>query len=345
MDPANRRRLPEEVPLVTIRRKALPALALAASLAASLVAPAAPAEPCVVLRPFLPDAVLRFHINPGFPADVSGTPEEQVAIVLCAARAWREQTRADLEIAFQGTTDVRNLDDSDGVNSFFYTPDDGGDALAVTLMNLRVDELDSFDIVLFGSSNGVPVLWRGPGHPRDGEWDLRGIATHELGHVAGLGHDDDPESVMFPVAVRQGLFQRRLTENNRRCIDARYGIRGDSPPALVVSDISPAEGPAAGGNSLVIRGGHFILREDTEVLIDGFSLPERLLLVPNCETLQVLEMPSRAPGIVDIRVSNGLGTAVHRAAYEYVGDLPAFRRGNVNADAAIDLTDGIFLLA
>jgi predicted Zn-dependent protease len=37
-----------------------------------------------------------------------------------------------------------------------------------------------------------------PGEATTGGWDLQAVITHELGHVLGLGHSDNPAAVMHP---------------------------------------------------------------------------------------------------------------------------------------------------
>ena len=50
---------------------------------------------------------LSFVFNPNFPdLSLSGTPEEQIDIILCAARTWETQTRAGFEMRYLGETAI-----------------------------------------------------------------------------------------------------------------------------------------------------------------------------------------------------------------------------------------------
>jgi len=47
------------------------------------------------------------RINPNFPDESrSGSPQEQIDILRCAAEAWRSQTRAEFRFIYQGTTSL-----------------------------------------------------------------------------------------------------------------------------------------------------------------------------------------------------------------------------------------------
>ncbi|HJX54090.1 MAG TPA: matrixin family metalloprotease [Polyangia bacterium] len=70
-----------------------------------------------------------------------------------------------------------------------------------------------------------------PDEAEDGRFDLQAVLTHELGHVLGLAHSDDPNALMFPRGGTAGIRTPKA--------DDRAGV------ALVYGP-----GPAASGRKL-----------------------------------------------------------------------------------------------
>ena len=74
-----------------------------------------------------------------------------------------------------------------------------------------------------------------PDEAQDGRFDLQAVVTHELGHVLGLGHSDNPNTLMFTRGGTAGI--RTPKADDRAGIALIYGS-----PALVASHEPP---PAA----------------------------------------------------------------------------------------------------
>ena len=60
------------------------------------------------------------------------------------------------------------------------------------------------------------------------------------------------------------------------------------------------------------------------------------------DRLRITAMPPSAAGVVDVVLSNSLGTSQLTAAYSYVGE--AFVRGEVNGDGELGIADASFAL-
>jgi hypothetical protein len=90
-----------------------------------------------------------------------------------------------------------------------------GEVLAitwVTYIRSTCDIVDA-DVVINGS-----FQWTTNGGPG---FDLQSVLTHELGHVAGLGHTMDPNAMMFPF-FSAGHVKRQLGQEDIFAIDAQY---------------------------------------------------------------------------------------------------------------------------
>jgi hypothetical protein len=274
-----------------------------------------------------------FRINPNFPdVTLSGSIDQQIEIIRCASQIWRDQSRAKFQFQYLGTTTVRNLTANDGVNAVFWSNQDGGDALAVTLFAGNNGVALAFDTTFFRSTNNVTNRWSGPGEPAAGTFDIMGVATHELGHALGLDHTPIAQATMFASASGRALGLRTLHIDDRNGIESLYGLRTADPPNIQISSLTPAFGPTAGGNEVVLAGINFTYGSDTTLFLDDLTLPSTRWNVESCTRLRILQMPSHRAGTASIKMVNTVGTLTLDNAYHYGGPPPEI--------AAVDPTEG-----
>lgn len=294
---------------------------LAALLATFLAAPRA-AEPCDGFGRW-PGGRVPFRVNLNFPDQGhSGSPNEQVDILLCAASAWRDQSRAEFAFLFEGTSSRRGFNLSDGINNVSWIDADGGNALAVTLLSGEGDQLEAFDLVFFSMTGGVANNWSGPEEPVEGELDIGAVATHEFGHALGLLHSEIEEATMFPVAREFQLPLRTLHPVDRDCIESLYGLRTDDPPTVEILSVLPDIGAPEGGNEVILEGTNFTYDSDTLLAIDEVPVSGSDWTIESCGRIRILQMPPHAPGAVDLTVANTVGTTIRASAYRYVLPSP-----------------------
>jgi hypothetical protein len=86
--------------------------------------------------------------------------------------------------------------------------------------------------------------WNTSGDPDARELDLLDVATHEVGHLLGFEHSDDPEATMYVSGPPGSTERRTLDDDDLQALTAAYG----TPPALGRADMQgcAAEGRPTG---------------------------------------------------------------------------------------------------
>jgi len=132
-----------------------------------------------------------------------------------AARHWSESTPFDFQVSPQFRDPCTGLGDDaipgqqpgDGFNGQGFADTVCGDnfgssTLAVTIQFWEPNTLGAFDLVesdVIYNANRSFDIYDGPltsGNEEFAGFDFRRIALHELGHVMGLGHEDDVPAIM-----------------------------------------------------------------------------------------------------------------------------------------------------
>ncbi|MBN1442732.1 MAG: matrixin family metalloprotease, partial [Planctomycetes bacterium] len=261
--------------------------------------------------------------NPNFPdTALSGSAEQQLEILRGAAAAWRDQSAAAFEFEDRGTSTRAGFDLSDGRNTISFSPIDGGDALAATLIDGIGNRITAFDIVFFGSTQGFDNRWNGPQDPGSGTYDIAGVAIHELGHALGLDHTPIREATMYASATNRGLTLRTLHADDRAGVEYIYGLRGAVDIAPSIAALEPASGSTLGGEEILIRGSNFTWTSDTTLRIGGLSVSRERYDVESARVIRVSSMIAGAEGPADVTLTNEIGTAIAEDAYHYGGPPP-----------------------
>lgn len=85
-----------------------------------------------------------------------------------------------------------------------------------------------------------------------GQWDLYSVVLHEIGHSLGIGHTDNPKSVMYPYYQKADGLKAPDIESIRQI----YAEASPSAPASFSMNVaSPAEAAKISGDVTNISGG------------------------------------------------------------------------------------------
>ncbi len=125
----------------------------------------------------------------------------------------------------------------DGENRIVFRyedwPDDaapGTLALTTTVYRRSTGEILDADIDL----NGRDYAWTDADDPALADTDLENTLTHELGHLLGLAHVDDPEATMYARSESGELAKRDLAEDDVAglCFIYPAGVASPGAPYL-----------------------------------------------------------------------------------------------------------------
>jgi hypothetical protein len=259
-----------------------------------------------------------FSINPNFPdAALSGSREQQIDILRCAAAVWRDQSPASFEFIYSGTTTRSGFNTSDGVNTVSWVNADSPDALAATIIDGFGSRMTAFDIVFFDRTGGSKNNWNGPRDPQSGTYDISGIAVHEFGHALGLDHSSVQQATMFASAQGRGLPLRTLHQDDIDGVVFLYGRRDGFSPLPMILAVEPGNGPTSGGNEVMITGKNFTWTADSVLRLGGTSLSRTFWDVESCGHIRVRSMPARPTGPINVALTNSLGEHLLAAGYRY----------------------------
>ncbi len=161
------------------------------------------------------------YINPNYNPNIISL-DDQIAGICAAINTWNQSLEtegASIRLDYRGICEVNEFTYNNQCDIFFDDTDQPQELLAHTQKFLFEDHEEDnceSDIAIYTRYNTygwVEVPY--PGWPPGNIYDLQTVVLHELGHVFGLAHVDDPVPVMYNYYT--GV--KRVLNN-----DDKYGI-------------------------------------------------------------------------------------------------------------------------
>jgi hypothetical protein len=162
--------------------------------------------------------------------NTTDVPSDQaLQAVQAAADTWTNVDGADFEFVYGGTTTATDASNPpNGKNEVLWKNEGHTGVLGTAWFWYRSSTKEIFeaDMVINDYYN-----WDTSGAPTGEEFDLQSVVLHEFGHFLHLGHDDNPDAVMYP-AIAPGVVARTLHTNDIAGIQHIYPM----PPPPCLSD-------------------------------------------------------------------------------------------------------------
>lgn len=162
---------------------------------------------------------IHYEINP------AGGPSDQIPAIQSAFQSWDNVSGTIVSFSDDGTTARNGYKVFDRANNISWQSLDSRSILAQTWSYRQGTTYIESDIafntdITSWSTNGISGV------------DVESVALHEIGHLLGLGHTVDPNTVMYP--INRG--QRNLSEDEIAAMRALYPAAAgvNRPPDLSV---------------------------------------------------------------------------------------------------------------
>lgn len=173
-----------------------------------------------------------FYINP---ANWDVSASAAIAAVQAGANAWNEQTNANLQLYYMGTTNGSKLEPN-GKNEVFFRNESKGSTIAEAYWwyNSSYKLIDA-DIVFY---DGGFKFFTGSTGCSSGLY-IEDTATHEFGHAIGLGHSSVAGATMAPKTSYCSMAGRTLDADDIAGLEDLYPPTSGEPAPTPPSNTAP----------------------------------------------------------------------------------------------------------
>jgi poly(3-hydroxybutyrate) depolymerase len=178
------------------------------------------AQAFTVLGYTWPAVSVAYLVNPDNMDVPSG---KAIAAVRAGADAW-QQSGIPVALTYAGTT-TQTTNTNDGVNIVLFRNEASGSTLATTYSWFSGNRIIDADIVFWDAGF---QFFTGTTGCSGGAY-IEDVATHEFGHVLGLGHSTDPTATMYPSLAECSQQSRTLAADDIAAIRSLYPIIAQAP--------------------------------------------------------------------------------------------------------------------
>lgn len=171
------------------------------------------------------NAPVTFSVN----SDESGLSFDDVrSAVQSAFSTWQSASDGHITFSFGGQSHDGS-DGNDGRNTvhFVHLGSSARDTFAQSTLTYDSRSGEIFDVdIELNADEPFAILPSGEVNPFDPEVDVQAVTTHEVGHLAGLAHENrfGPNVVMYFSDTSGNTTHRRLTADDRSGIQAIYPL-------------------------------------------------------------------------------------------------------------------------
>jgi hypothetical protein len=163
----------------------------------------------------------KVNINTAQASGNGSTGNDSLGAIRRAANTWTYVDEADISLVYGGPTSSTRPG-FNGANEIMFVNegaiDEAGNSrpLATTLVFYMHDTIIEADIKVNDA-----YTWSAAGTPPAAAYDLQSVLLHEMGHLLGLGHDENAAVAMFD-SMAPGTIKWGLHDNDRRGVAAIY---------------------------------------------------------------------------------------------------------------------------
>jgi hypothetical protein len=169
-----------------------------------------------------------FYVNPSN-ADMPAA--DAIDAIRQGAFAWSSQSNAAISLNYLGTT-AGTAVAYNGRNEVMFRNATNGSAAATTYTYYSGGKIVDADIVIWDAAF---LFYPGSDGCSGGVY-LQDIATHEFGHVTGLGHSAVADATMYPTIGWCSQTMRSLATDDQDGIEALYPAPGtNTPPSVTIT--------------------------------------------------------------------------------------------------------------
>ncbi len=257
-----------------------------------------------------PKVYFRVNINTDQVNGDNGTAEDFLRAILAAADVWNQVETADFLLVYDGPTDSTAI----GYNQaneilFMRQGTDGAAGMAQVWYSSSTGYIREADIWL-----NDDLRWDAVGSPAYNELDLQSVVIHEMGHWLALGHDSEPDSVMYAsITMGPASIRRTLHPNDRAgisfiypCNDVPCGPAAPTPTPTPSSTPTPAPTvptPTPTPTARVTLTPTLTVEPTTPTPTPTSGSPTQVLVNPDAHVKLQVNQPG--PVSVDVEVPSG----------------------------------------